>query len=266
MENLAVVKTREIIDIPVEKIRSNPYQPRKVFDMKAIEDLSKSIKMYGVMQPISVRFINGTSYELVAGERRLKASKMAGLNTIPAIVININDKDSAAISLIENIQRENLGFFEEAEGICNLMKDFSYTQEEVARVLGKGQSTIANKIRVLKLSPVVKNMISENDLTERHARALLRIDDENLQMEILNKVVKFGLNVKRTEELIEQALNNREEKEKEIVINRKTDNIRLFKNTIKKAVEQMQILGIETEYSMEKQGDMYEITILVKGE
>lgn len=262
MENLAVVKTREIIDIPVEKIRTNPYQPRKVFDMRAIEDLSRSIKMYGVMQPISVRFINGTSYELVAGERRLKASKLAGLNTIPAIVVNINDKDSAAISLIENIQRENLGFFEEAEGIFNLMKDFSYTQEEVSRVLGKSQSTVANKVRLLKLSSGVREIICENNLTERHARALLKIEDENLQMEILNKVVKYGLNVKRTEELIEQALNK--EEEKDIVINRKTDNIRLFKNTIKKAVEQMQVLGIETEYSMEKQGDFYEITILVK--
>lgn len=274
MQNVAIISCNEIVYLPVDKIRLNPYQPRKNFDKVPLEELAKSIKQYGVMQPISVRFINGVSYELVAGERRLRACKLAGIDTIPTIIVNISDKDSAAIALIENMQRENLNFLEEAEGFQNLMSDFSYTQEELAHILGKSQSTIANKLRLLRLDKEVKKMLVENLLTERHARALLKIDDEQLQKEVLNKVVRYGLNVKRTENLIESVLANNDtlnddnyidannDKKSNIKVKRYFKDVRLFTNTIKQAVKLMNDSGVATNYVVKQNEDgVYEINI-----
>lgn len=273
MENLAIASNDEIVYLPIDKIRPNPYQPRRCFAEAPLEELSRSIKQYGVIQPISVRFINGLSYELVSGERRMKAAKLAGLYLIPCIVVNINDRDSAAIALIENIQREDLHFFEEAEGYKNLMRDFHYTQEDIAYILGKSQSAVANKIRILRLSDEVRKIIMDSGLTERHSRALLKVEDENLQKEILKKVNKFGLNVKRTEELIETTLNNVNENNnnngiaktrKDIKIKRYIKDIRIFTNTIKQAVQVMKDSGVETEYCVNQNDGEYEINIKIK--
>ena len=141
------------------------------------------------MQPISVRMIGNSNYELVAGERRLRACKNAGMDVIPAVLIEVSDKDSAVLSLIENLQREELNFLEEADAYFNLMKDYGFTQEELARSVGKSQSTIANKLRLLKLSPAVKKLLLEHNLSERHARALIKLPDEDIQMEVLKKVI-----------------------------------------------------------------------------
>lgn len=156
-----------------------------------MEELCNSIKEYGVIQPINVRRTASKNYELVSGERRLRASMMAGLKEIPAIIIEVNEDDLAIMALIENLQREDLGYMEEAEGYKNLINEHGLTQEELAQKIGKSQSTIANKIRLLKLSPMVKKILADNKLTERHARALLRLHDEQLQLKVLQKFVKM---------------------------------------------------------------------------
>lgn len=250
--------------IPVDEIRPNPYQPRRNLERVKLNELADSIKEYGVMQPITVRCIN-KGYELVTGERRLKASRIAGIEKIPAIVVYISDKDSAIMALIENIQRQNLSYFEEAEGYKNIMEDYGMTQEEVAKKVGKSQSSIANKIRVLRLSNKVKNKIIESELSERHARALLKLnDEEDLQLEIIDKVIIQGLNVKRTEELVEnymekilknQPINSENKKKRGI------RDIRIFTNTIKQAIETMSNLGVEVNYLVEEKRDFYEIKI-----
>jgi len=151
---------REIIYLSLDKVQPNPYQPRHIFDRTSLDELASSIQEYGVLQPISVRQINGSRYELVAGERRLRASKIAGIETIPAIVVNISEQDSAILALIENLQRQNLHYLEEAGGFLNLMTDYGLTQEEIAERVGKNQSTIANKLRILRLSKAVQKQIS----------------------------------------------------------------------------------------------------------
>lgn len=192
--------------IPVDAICPNLYQPRKVFDEESIKDLAQSIKVYGIIQPLSVRKIDENKYELIAGERRLRAAKEAGLVEVPVIISDINDKDSAAIALLENLQREDLNFYEEAVAYDNLIKVHSYTQEQLSEVIGKKQSTIANKLRLLKLDKKLISMLIDNKLTERHGRALLKLPDLELQEKVLSCVIKDGLNVKKTEEMIDREL------------------------------------------------------------
>lgn len=192
--------------IPVDAICPNLYQPRKVFDDESIKDLAQSIKVYGIIQPLSVRKIDENKYELIAGERRLRAAKEAGLVEVPVIISDINDKDSAAIALLENLQREDLNFYEEAVAYDNLIKVHSYTQEQLSEVIGKKQSTIANKLRLLKLDKKLISMLIDNKLTERHGRALLKLPDLELQEKVLSCVIKDGLNVKKTEEMIDREL------------------------------------------------------------
>lgn len=267
MGNALLNTDKEIIYLPVDRVTPNPYQPRKFFRKESIEELARSIKEYGVMQPISVRLINGVSYELVAGERRLRATRLAGLSTIPAIVVNIKDQDSAMIAMIENIQRENLNFIEEAEGFQNLIEDYSFTQEELAKRMGKSQSTIANKVRILRLSKKVQKFIIENDLSERHARALLKIVDEDLQMDVLQKVVQQGLTVKKTEELVEKVLGQTkevsEEVKRDIKVKRLVKDFRLFSNSIKQSIDIMKESGFGTEYIMDEIDGGYEILITI---
>lgn len=219
------------------------------------------------MQPITVRII-GNFYELVAGERRLKASKLAGLKTIPAIIIEVTTKDSAVLALIENLQRQNLNFLEESQAYYNIMQDHGYTQQELANTLGKSQSTIANKLRVLKLSPTVQKLLVENNLTERHARALLKLPSEAYQIKALEKIIKQELNVKRTEQIIEQML---VDITKEDIIKHKANqkvktyirDMRLVTNTITEAVNLIQKAGIDAKYTMKEHADSYEIRIKI---
>lgn len=253
--------------IAVDRVRPNPYQPRKVFTQSALEELAHSIAEHGLMQPITVRII-GNSYELIAGERRLKASKLAGLTEIPAVIVEVTNKNSAVLALIENLQRENLNFLEESEAFQTIMQDYGYTQQELAKTLGKNQSTIANKLRILKLSPAIKKKLVEYNLTERHARALLKLPTEELQMEVLEKVGKQELNVKKTEQLIEQVLVNlTQEKVEEKKNNQKfrafVRDIRLFTNTITQAVDMIQQSGIDAKYTMKQEDDGYEIRIKI---
>ncbi|OPZ94849.1 MAG: Nucleoid occlusion protein [Firmicutes bacterium ADurb.Bin419] len=258
---------RNITYIGIENIRPNPYQPRKQFNKISLEELCESIKQYGVIQPINVRKLSSSMYELVAGERRLRAATMAGLKEIPAIVIEINDNDSAVMALIENLQREDLSYMEEAEGYNNLISDHGFTQEELATKIGKSQSTIANKIRLLKLPPLVKKILSDNSLTERHARALLKLHDEQLQLKVLKNVCERGLNVKKTEELVEKAIDRftkqESEKKNKVKFTKAIRDIRIFVNTIKQAIDLMKKSGVDAKAAQFDRGSYVEFIVRI---
>jgi len=267
MNNTALITNSEIAYLPLDSITTNPYQPRRFFDRAGLEDLAKSIRLYGVIQPVSVRLKNGHTYELVAGERRLRASKLAGLTTIPAVIVDVTDKDSALLAIIENLQRQNLNYLEEAEGFQNLISDYAFTQEELAQRIGKSQSAIANKIRLLRLSKQIQKLLIESDLTERHARALLRLESEDDQIDVINKIVKLGMSVKKTEELIELILARKAEEAKRKAapkFKRYIRDIRIFTNTIRSAVETMNSAGVKAAYSFEENGAGCEIKIIVE--
>lgn len=254
---------KEIIQLNVEEVAPNPYQPRRFFDKDKVAELAMSIKQYGVMQPISVRIINGTSFELVSGERRLRASKMAGIKNIPAIVVDIKEQDSAALALIENIQREDLNYIEEAMGFYNLLNDYKFTQEELAKRLGKSQSTIANKLRLLKLPRAVQKLLLENGLTERHARALIKLEKEELQQKALSHILKNSYNVSQTEELIERMLKSENKAKPKRKIKHRIKDFRLFSNTIKQSINIMEEAGFNCDYIVEETEDNLQIMITV---
>lgn len=255
----------EVKYIPISIIKPNPYQPRKDFNQRALEELSQSIKSYGVIQPISVRQIKEDSYELIAGERRLRASELAELHEIPAIIVDYRDKESALIALMENLQREDLNFIEEAEGYYNLIEDHGFTQQEIAEKMGKNQSTIANKLRLLKLPDDIKKDLLKYNLTERHGRALLKLDDDDLKRKILERVVKNELNVNKTEELVNGILDDLTKKEEnEVKQNIKgLISIRIYLNTIKKAFSAIKDTGIKAEYKEVDKGDHVEVVVKI---
>jgi len=258
---------KNITYVGIDLIRPNPYQPRKQFNKLALEELCGSIKQYGVLQPINVRKISLSTYELVAGERRLRASIMAGMSEIPCIVINVDDNDSAVMALIENLQREDLSYMEEAEGYSNLINEHGFTQEELAQKIGKSQSTIANKIRLLKLPPLVKKILADNNLTERHARALLKLHDEQLQLKVLKLVCERGLNVKKTEELVERAIDKYSkdirQKPSDRKVTKAIKDVRIFVNTIKQAIEIMKQSGVNAKAAQIDRGDYIEFVVRV---
>lgn len=251
--------------LPVDRIAPNPYQPRKEFSKNALEELSASIKQYGVLQPINVRSIGDNFYELISGERRLRASKLAGLKEIPAVLVEVVEQDSAVIALIENLQRADLNFMEEAEGYFNLINDHGMTQEELAVKVGKKQSTVANKLRLLKLPDSIKGAILANGLTERHARALLKLPEEAMQNKALKAIIKRQLNVKRTEELIEKMLDEAAAGQ-EVKPERKMRgkiSYSIYVNTIKNTYKEILKTGYKMEYDQVDKGEYIEITLKV---
>lgn len=253
--------------IPIKSILPNPYQPRRDFDKAALQDLSISIMEYGLMQPITVRQTGPFDYELIAGERRLTACRNLGMAYIPAIVMTASATDSAILALIENIQRENLSYIEEAEAFCNLITEHGLTQEELADKLGKSQSTIANKIRILKLSPKVRRMLAENNLTERHARALLRLPDDKQRQRAVKLIAERGFNVAKTEELVDRLIKasaeDRSRAKKAHECGRTFKDVRIFSNTIRQAVDMMRRSGIEAKANKKENDEFIEYTILI---
>lgn len=260
-----MIANHEVKNIPVSSIRPNPYQPRKTFNKKALDELSQSIKSFGIIQPISVRRLTDKNYELIAGERRLRATELANIREIPAIIVDYRDSESAMIALVENLQREDLNFLEEAEGFSSLIYDHGLTQQELAKKLGKSQSTIANKLRLLKLPSDIKKTLIEGDLTERHGRVLLKLPDDDLRREILDKVISKNLNVSKTEDLVEDMLSDlRNNEEIEYKQNIKSlINIRIYINTLKKAVKAIREYGIAVEYKETEKEDCVMINIKI---
>ena len=252
----------KIVDIPIDFVKPNPNQPRRHFDSQELTSLAKSISQDGIIQPLTVRRVE-KYFELISGERRLRAGKIAGLKTVPCIIVDISDKRSAILALIENIQRADLNFFEEAEAIALLIQEFNITQEETAMRLGMAQPTIANKLRLLKIPPHERAMIFNNKLTERHARALLKINDETKRREVLNYIIENNLTVDSTEKYIKSF----EEKEKIEESYKKRSpilkDIKLFFNTVDKAVKVMQLAGVDAEVKKQKHDGLIEYTILI---
>ena len=234
---------KKVYEIPVTQISPNPHQPRTIFSDNDLKSLSESIKQNGVLQPLTVRKCE-LGYELISGERRLRAGKMAGLSRIPCIIINVTERSSALLALVENIQREDLSYFDEAVAIEQLIDLYGMTQEDAAAKLGMAQSTLANKLRLLKLSDTEREHIAKYCLTERHARALLKVKDIDQRLEIIEKIAKHNMNVEKTELFIEQIITTEKEREnfkKRAVLLR---DVRLFMNTINKAVETVKMAGV----------------------
>lgn len=256
---------QKVIEIPCEEIAPNPYQPRKCFDQNELMTLAHSVRADGILQPLLVRETQ-SGYELITGERRLRAAMMAGLTAVPCIVSEATDRNSALFSLVENIQRSNLGFFEEADAISALIDLYGMTQEDAAIRLGYAQSTLANKLRLLKLSAKERRIIGENNLTERHARALLKLNDPQEREEALAKIIKGKLNVEKTEALIESMIEHDKYKERIRKGSVVFKDLRLFMNTVNKAVETMQIAGVDVNVDKQQSEDYldYHIRIPLK--
>ncbi len=256
--------SNSVISLPIHLILPNPNQPRKTFDHDALTELAGSIRQYGVIQPITVRKKRDSTYELVAGERRLRAAALAGLLKVPALITEMEDDDSAIVALVENIQRENLSFMEEALSYRQLLERCSLTQEQLAAKVGKTQSAIANKLRLLKLPASVREIIRDNKLTERHARALLRLDTEEKQIYAAKRAVDFHMNVKQTEELVDKIIRNGiEQTEVKGKLQKSIADVRVFFSTISKAISLMNEKGIEATAEKDETDSYYEYVIRI---
>lgn len=255
--------------IRISEIVRNPNQPRRYFDPEAIATLAESIRQYGVLNPLTVRRTANGGYELVAGERRLRAARVAGLTDVPCLLINADGEDSSVIALVENLQRRDLDFFEEANGFKRLIEQFGLTQEEAARKVGKTQSAVANKLRLLRLSQQNMELIRCNNLTERHARALLRLNDEADRINVTNYIIEHELNVSRTEEYIDEFIKAKEnpqpvvetESGKHVV--RLFKDVRFFLNTLNRAVGVMVDAGIGATVKQQESDDGLTLTICI---
>lgn len=248
----------QVLLISNEKIFPNPNQPRRIFNQEELINLAISIRMNGILQPITVREIE-KGYEVVSGERRLRASKLAGMSVVPCIVVDVTSVKSAIYALIENIQRQNLNYFEEAVAIDRLMTEYGISQDDAAKKLGKAASTISNKLRLLNLPMQAQKMLLESGLSERHARALLRLNEENI-VPTLEKIIEKKLNVSQTEKYIDEILLSDKPKR---ITKRMFSDVRIFLNTINNAVTTMRDAGISADFKKNETEDsfIYEIVI-----
>lgn len=244
----------QIILIPQEDIYPNPNQPRSRFDFDELEGLAQSIRQNGIIQPIAVRVNASGNYELISGERRLRASRLVGISLIPCIIMEASDEKSALFALIENMQRSDLGFFEEASAIEKLIVDFNMSRDDVCRKLGKAAPTISNKLRLLKLPEDVRLKITQEGLTERHARALLRLLTRAQLDRALSIISDKRLNVAESEKLIDQILSADKSSKKPTV--KLFKDVRIFVNTLNHAVDTMRRAGIEAD-SAKSETDEY---------
>lgn len=258
----------QVEKVSIEKIRPNKYQPRTIFSEEKIEELARTIHTHGVIQPIVVRSIGEEQYEIIAGERRYRAMKSLGWEEVPAIIRNLDDKETASIALIENLQREELTPIEEAYAYEQLLELHSLTQEALAQRLGKGQSTVANKLRLLKLPEEIQVAIMDKKISERHARALISVKDPEEQMAIFQEVIDKQLNVKQLEERIKELLNPEVETEKERKVVRPkrksvSRDVRIALNTIKQSLTLVEKSGIDVTTEEEDTEEYYTITVKI---
>ena len=246
--------------INIKNIIENPNQPRNNIDPKKLEGLVQSIRRNGILQPLGVKEISNFKYELIYGHRRLAAAKILDIHLVPCIINKIDETDSFVYALIENIQRENLSFIEEARAINKLIKKYRFTQSEVALHLGISQPNIANKLRILKLSERQIRQINNFSLTERHARSLLRLPDEKTRDDVLSEIIIKNLSVEQTEKLIDSILKPDDEKIKNKMV---VKDVRLFVNSINKAIKVMKNSGIEAKSIKEEDEKFIKYTVTI---
>ena len=251
----------KVVLLPVDKIDPNPLQPRRTFDTQALTGLADSIAENGLINPITVRSLSGGRFELIAGERRLQAVKLLGRGQISAIIEEVDNESSAVAAMVENLQRQQLGVFEEAEGIETLIRVQSMTQQRVADRLGVAQSTVANKLRLLRLPPEARELITQAGLTERHARALLPLcGDEKKLMSALVHIIRRGFNVQETEDYIATLIAPSRRKGQRIAV---IKDLRIFFNTVDKAVKIMRQAGLGVDATREEDDLCYRYTIVI---
>lgn len=263
------VRRESIVWLPAEEIAPNPVQPRRQFEEGALEELSQSIRTYGILNPLTVR-LRGRKYELVAGERRLRAAKLAGLTEVPCILLDVNMEDASLIALVENLQRRDLDFIEEALGLSRLIRMFGLSQEEAARRIGKSQSAVANKLRLLKLPRDVLDGLRENGLSERHGRALLRLPDAETQRTALCTIADNGLSVAAAEAYIEELLRSparesgakKPEPRRSLILK----DVRVFLNSLNHSLAVMKQGGIEAGMKREETDEALILTISIPKE
>ncbi len=244
----------QIILVPQEEIYPNPNQPRQRFDFDELEGLAQSIRQNGIIQPIAVRVNGKGEYELISGERRLRASRLVGITQIPCIIMEVNDEKSALFALLENIQRSDLNFFEEAVAIEKLITDYGMSREEVCKKLGKAAPTISNKLRLLRLPEEMRLKITQENLSERHARALLRLTSVSQMERAMSIIAEKRLNVAETERLVSQILTTDSRRRQPAV--KLFKDVRIFVNTLNHAVDTMRKAGIEAD-SAKSETDEY---------
>lgn len=230
--------------IPLGRIRPNPQQPRRSFDEEGLEELAASIRSCGILQPLTVRRA-GEGYELVAGERRLRAARIAGLREVPCLVAQVGEEDSALLALMENLQRRDLDCWEEAQAIARLISRYGLSQEEAARRLGRAQPTVANKLRLLRLPEDVRALLRENGLTERHARALLRLQDPEVQRRAAGDMVRRGMNVAQAEAYVEKLLQSAQVTPPRGRSTYIIKDVRLFLNSVDRGLHLMRQAGVD---------------------
>jgi ParB family chromosome partitioning protein len=279
LKKYGLLESNRVFVLKITEIRPNPAQPRSVFDSDSLQELASSIREFGVIQPLTVRRREGY-YELVSGERRLRASRLAGLEEVPCILVGVDERQSSLIALIENLQRQDLDFFEEAHGIEKLIRAFGLSQEQAAARLGLSQSAVANKLRLLRHSTEIAARIREQRLTERHARALLRLEDDADKRAVLREIIAQQMNVAQTDEYITQVLERKlqadvavpfEELKKTIKPVPKEKNrirtlyyfkdVRLFLNSITRAIDTMRRSGVDTHCDKEETDEVIRLTI-----
>ncbi|WP_026697120.1 nucleoid occlusion protein [Alkalicoccus chagannorensis] len=269
-EDVLLEGEETVRQVPVEELTPNPFQPRTIFDETKIEELAQTIRTHGLIQPIVVRARDGR-FEIIAGERRWRASQHAGMATVPVVVKDFDDTKTASVALIENLQREGLTSIEEANAYARLLELHGLTQESLAQRLGKGQSTVANKLRLLHLPANAKDALLKREISERHARALLGVEDQEKQDYLLQQIVEHGWNVKETEEAI-AALYVEEEtpekppepkKKKKPIRKAVSKDTRLAMNTIRKSVDMVEQSGMKVDTNEEEHDDYYEFTIRI---
>jgi len=249
------METGRVVFLPAKAINPNPAQPRKIFREESLGELTESIRQHGILQPLSVRRVE-TGYELIAGERRLRAGIRAGLTEIPCIIMRMTDQESAMTALVENLQRQDLDFVEEARGIDALVRQWNMSQEQVARLLGKSQSAIANKLRLLKHSPQVLEALRQGSLTERHARALLKLPSEYGKLQAIAVISRQNMSVARTEQYIEGLLNQQDS-------DRKKANVGAFLSYLNQTLARIQLSGISAISERRETEDEIVLTITI---
>ncbi|MFA8439654.1 nucleoid occlusion protein [Pueribacillus sp. YX66] len=252
----------EVLQLPMDAIVPNQFQPRTVFDDDKIEELAQTLKTHGMIQPIVVRKA-GEGYEIIAGERRFRAVKKLGWETIPAIIREFNDSQTASVALIENLQREELTVIEEAIAYEKLIEIHGLTQESLAQRLGKGQSTIANKLRLLKLPEQVQEALLKKKITERHGRALMSLKEEEKQLQLLNEIIEKQLNVKQTEERVKEMTASKQKKQAKPRKKAISKDMRIAVNTIRQSMNMVKESGLSIEMEEEDHGDYYQFLIRI---